>query len=98
MANIDNMDIQHGIQRGFKRASDEIDNAAGIDPELQEKLATALSEWPEELNPRFVRLFSEMATIASISRNTFDFPRLETVDIRAQLGMLALFFDSFRHK
>jgi len=98
MAAIDNADIRSGLARGTERTSEEIDNPAIIDRGLEEKLAIVFSEWPEELNPRFVRLFSEMAAIASISRHTFDFPRLEVVDIRAQLGMSALFFDSFRHK
>lgn len=98
MAEIDFTDIEQGISVGIQRADIDIVDHRGVDPKLQDNLGNVLTGWPENLSPRFVRYFSEMSAIASISRRSFNFPDLDIPDIRAYLGVCAFFFDSFRHK
>lgn len=97
MAEIALEDVQRGLEVGMSRARDDIPDAQGIDQNIEAKLLDSLVSWPEGLSPRFVRLFCELTAIAAVSRRTFDYPDLELVDIRAQLGAAACFFDSFRH-
>lgn len=98
MAEFNQDDIQVGIKAGTNRAFQEIEYPGEIDPELEYKLNRVLSDWPEDLSPRFIRLFSEISTVVSISRQTYKYPNLEYIDLIAFLGASALFFDSFRHK
>jgi hypothetical protein len=90
--------FEEGVQIGIDRAGNtglEIPMDSLVN--VRSTLAEALATWPEELSERFVTLFVENITVASIARFAYgDFP-LKVEDIRGFLGHSAAIFNSFRH-
>jgi len=92
-------DIKRGISHGIERAGKEVKGAEReLGDEVHKFIYETLNRWPSELSPRFVALFSELATIAALSRQQYQHPALGEDDLNAYLGHSILFFNSFRHK
>ena len=92
--NID--DVKQGISMGIRQAQTEIE---GLDQQLDEKvfslIHTTLNKWPSPLTTRFVVLFSQLSTIAALSRKHYNHPELTEDDLNAYLALSILFFNSY---
>ena len=96
---ISQMDINKGIASGQERAGRELDmSPTNPGEQFRKELDRALDGWPVDLSSRFVFLFVELATIASLSRQKYKHRSLTENDLRAFLGHCALFFNSFTHR
>lgn len=104
MPPIDRDAVREGVQYGIQRIRNENERGSKlyqfdiIPNALEQSIATALEEWPESLSPRFVRLFAEVVTVATLSRSHYKHPPLQKEDLIGYLGHSTSFFNSFRHQ
>ncbi|MDT0501755.1 MULTISPECIES: hypothetical protein [unclassified Halomonas] len=91
--------IEAGIDAGIGRSNEFLGSVPQMDfDEFRNELDSIFMAWPEELSPRFLALFSELAIIAAISRAKYEHPALTRDDLVAYLAHSASFVNSFKHK
>jgi hypothetical protein len=92
-------DVRDGVGDGIKRANQHFTGLPySLDQDAEGKLARVLEPWPIEYNPRFVRLFSELVTIADAARSKYNEPPLTEGEVRGFLAHSSSFFNSFTHR
>ena len=93
-------DLDHDLSEGLHRAGQSLGKEFSLYQmgELRENLRSAFTQYPDELNERFIAYFTEMAAISESSRQYYGYSSLTVDEIRDFLRRAAEFFDSFTHK
>jgi hypothetical protein len=95
----DENDFDQGIELGTNRAQVKLENSGLFLPRRGRRLIReSLERYQSDLNGRFVELFVELATLASITRQEYDEAELTGAQMDEFLEYSILFFNSFTHR
>jgi len=95
----DENDFEQGIELGTSRAQVKLENRGlFLGRRGQALIRDSLERFPSDLNGRFVELFVELATLASITRQEYDEPELTGAQMDEFLEYAISFFNSFTHR
>ena len=95
----DPVDFDSGIKLGTDRARSKLnDPGLSLSPTSRNQIRRVLNGWPHDVNGRFVELFVEMATLASVVREVYSEPPLIDDEVQSFLAYSSSFFNSFKHR
>ena len=93
------IDVNNGVTSGTRRARNRFQHLSlDLDSQSRHRIETVLGWWPKDLHGAFVKLFVELATMASIARVKNQEPILTEDELAAYLAHSASFFNSLKHK
>jgi hypothetical protein len=87
---VNQTNFDEGVRLGTTRANPHFPTVS-LDVSSRTKIRNALDKWPGDLHGRFVELFVEMATLASIARSHYTEPPLTEDELYAFLVVLLYF-------
>ena len=91
-------DFDNGIKLGTDRVRDKLnDPSLTLSPTSRTQISRVLINWPQNLHGRFVELFVEMATVASVGGKYIQSRSLSTMNC-SPLSLSSSFFNSFKHR
>jgi len=97
--NVNPTNVTDGVKMGTDRVRRHFQNfSLDLDGRSRDRIETILGWWPHDLHDDFVKLFVELATLASITRVENHEPLLTEDELAAYMAHSASFFNSFKHK
>lgn len=88
------------LSAGLSRAKQTLETEISPDQifVLSEKIVNVFGDYADDLNYRFLALFTEMAAISEAPRLVYGYPSLTQDELQDFLYHAVTFFDSFTHK
>jgi hypothetical protein len=104
MKNYQDVDVDHGLAAGLKRFDVEFPGQLTknirdfINNDFSSQVRDTMRNWPADCEPRFVKLATEMLSLAAAVRVHRAEAALGDDDFLCSLGFLSWLFNSFKHQ
>jgi len=97
--NFNEADFNQGVELGVAKARLKLENQRLLLSRYGRAIIRdSLERYTSDLNGRFVELFVELTTLATITREQYDEPELTKAQMDEFLEFTVSFFNSFTHR